>query len=711
MKHIKTKIFSASVASLAVLPLLSSCVPANIVKVNSKETLYTNYNGESESNHEACTVTYVGKEVSESGLPIAARATDCNPKAVHLKLKHYKANELANKTVVGKLGMSYTFPATTLAYTSNPLSDKTSSDPTWASGMWENNGINEMGVGVSATLTCTANHKIAVRYTDDRPCIPSEKFIKAGVGEELLPMIMAAQATSARNAMEIAAKTIDDIGAQDSNIIFAVDQHEAWLMEIYSKQQYCAVKLPDDKAFVAGNEFILDSLHDLGINASNKDQLCITSKGLLDVPKQYGYDRYIAGTSEADKDIYHLDLFNTYADEGTCANDGTNVFSPRCHMRTWRGYSLFDRTVGLTSETKYQPNTKYKPFLTPKNENGELRKLSEKDVFNVYRDEFDELVNTSSPRYDSYFASLKGTDQWRPIAVETTRAIHIMTSDASKPKWIAANQWYTPSSGNYVPFLLINNAMQSIDGEYGYYPERFEFDENCSSVLFRELNKLAWLDRTHYGLPLHEFWSAFETVYNTQMQQVIDDASKLTSIANAKDIVTNFNKHVRDIYVSQVKKTKNDLMWHIMDLPQTGKETFVPLIDLETYVKNLGWSNYNFDGTKVTFERGNVKATVTLSDGAYGSKGKITLNDSTQYDIKDSVENNKVYVDMATLNKAIAGLSEIATININDYLSKSFNHLIWIIPTTIVVAAGIGVGTYFLIKRRKNNKVIAPAQF
>jgi len=721
------KFFTVGISTLATVPLITSCVPTSVMTkiTNTSEKLYTNYNGESESKREACTVTYIGKDCTADGRPLFARATDCSPKAVHLKLKHYNANELANKTIVGKLGMEYKMPATTLAYTSCPLSDKTSDDPTWATGMWENNGINEMGVGVSATLTCSTNEQF-VGYTDENEVFHpatkadrKEEFNKAGVGEELLPIIMAAQATSARNAMEVAAKAIEENGrgAQDANIIFAVDQNEAWLMEIYTRNQYCAVKLPDDKVFVAGNEFILDSLDDLGINASNASERCIVSKGLLSMPVENGIAIFKAGKTPVQEDIYHLDLFNTYAEEGINgkarhSTGADNEFNPRCHMRTWRGYSLFDRTIGLQPETKYDATKKYEPFLTPKNEDGSVRKnLSYTDVINVYRDEFDELVDPTSPRLDQSFVDVKGTKNWRPIAVETTRAIHIMTSDATKPKWIAANEWYTPSSGNYVPFLLINNAMNSIDGEYGYYPERFEFTEDCSAVLFRELNKLGWWDRTNYGLPLQQFWTAFENVYCTQMQQVIDDASKLSKIADAKTIVTNFNKHVRDIYINQVKKTKNDLMWHIMDCPHSkaADDKFVPLIDFEQYVTDLGWSNYKFDGSTVTFDRNNVKAIYKISDGVYGSKGTLTLNGGSANKLKDSVIDGKVYVDMATLNKAILSYSAVKNININDYLNK-VNNVVWIVPLVITVALAAGIATYVIIKKKKNKKAAAQQQ-
>lgn len=132
MKNIKSKLLTVSVSTLSVVPLLSSCVPTNVMAklANTSNELHVVGSPSEESKREACTVTYVGKDVSATGTPIIARATDCNPKAVHLKLQHFKRDEIANKTIVGKLGLKYTMPEHTYAYTSCPLSAQTADDPT-----------------------------------------------------------------------------------------------------------------------------------------------------------------------------------------------------------------------------------------------------------------------------------------------------------------------------------------------------------------------------------------------------------------------------------------------------------------------------------------------------------------------------------------------------------------------------------------------------
>lgn len=694
-KKINNKLFTIGLGTIATLPLLANCLPMNVV--TNTTTLVqkaTTNNNEQKTHHEACTITYFGKNCTADHVALIARATDSGPRAFHLKLKHYKADEKAKLLIVGKNGLRYQMPDHTYAYTSCPMSSKTSDDPLWGNELWENNGINEMGVCVTCTLTCATNDA----------ALEHDPFVPSGIGEELLTAIITPQAATARQAMEIAAAAIDKYGNQDANIIMASDQNEAWLMEMYNGHQYCAVKLPDDKVCVAGNEFILDSLHDLGINEQNKDQNCILSPKLLDFAKEHGFDKYIDGTTEAQKDVFHLDLFKTYARPLTWQDEhGVIVNTDSDHMRTWRGYSLFDRSI----IEKYSSSKKYAPFFVPKDEHGNVRKdLNAHDVMEIYRDEYDEILDEKSDRYDPYFVETKKQNHLRTIAVEHTRAVHIMGSDPSLPRALSAKEWYTPSSGNYTPFIPLNSGMTSVEGEYGFYPSRFDFDENCSSVLYRELNKLAWYDRKNYGYPLQEYWRDFEDIYCHQMEQVVQDAARLSSINDAKDIITNFDKHVRDITYQAIKDAKNDLMWHIMDQPSSSHPTFIPLVDLESYVKVLGWKNYKFDGSTVTFDRNNVNCKFEISDGKVYAQGKLYV-DGTIYNLKDSVRNNKVYVDAITLKNAIRSKSEIQTVNINDYKSSSYNYLAWLIPVVFVGAVGIAVGTYFLVKKIKKDKAKA----
>lgn len=673
----------SKIMNLGLIGLTASPVATNL-NINSTTIINIPKHNVDESKLR-CTITYVGKDCTPDGLAIIARATDASPRASNSKLVKFNHNQRANATLKNVDGFEYKLPSETYAYIAAPDSPKT--DVKDDQNQFENFGINEMGVGVSCTLTCYTNATAEA----------ADNFVRTGICEEMFNQVLVPQADSARKAMEIAAKVIDEHGSAEPNIIMAIDQNEAWLMEIYTGHQYCAIKLPDDKMCVVGNEFFLNTLDELGISEANKEN-CILSKDLLNLPLHARNP--FAVFDGPTHDIYHLDLFKTYAKELGQRDPSTREEvsnTDYSHMRTWRGYSLFNPSSRYGSQ--YTFDEKYPAFFEPTDSVGRSREVSIENVMQVYRDEYDELIN--DPDFER-FTKAKQNNTLRCIAAETTRSVHIITSNPNLPKEIACNAIYCPSSANYTPYVVLNNGMNSIDGEYGYAPDRYGYDDKCSATLFRRLNALAWTDRENYGYPVQHYCESLESIYNTQMLQVINDASKL-KLNTAKKIITNFNKHVRDINIAAVKTVTEDLMWHIMDDPAPiSKHTiFNPLIDFETYLADSGWTNFNRQGNTITCKYKTSNCKLEFGEGYYREKGKITIDGQTD-DILLRCKDNKVYVDVTKINSLLVGKSEIKKVNIYDYLDKANTSVIWIAPLSIIGAAGLGVGIYFLVKKRKS---------
>jgi len=687
---------------LLTLPLAGVVTIPLVCGISSSQTTKTTLTYSSSINDEKsidekcrCTITYIGKKCAADGLPIIARTADGQTLSQsHLiKVQH---NQLANKTITNINGFEYKLPSETYAYIAAPDCPKT--DTKTEGNQYQNFAFNEMGVGLSCTLSCYSNKDTVLAEGKD-------PFVESGLCEEIMNQCIIPHAKTAKEAMLIAADIIDKHGNAEGNIIMAVDQKEAWLMEMYSGHQYCAIKLPDDKVCVAGNEFILNTLDDLGINESNKDEMCITSPDLLKFVVDNGFDKY---DDSGTKDIYHLHLFNSYAqplavfDPITGEEKSNTDYS---HMRTWRGYSLFDPSGTIAQS--YGCGDKYPPFFVPKDKNGNVRNdITVYDVMNVYRDEFDELIN--KPGFER-FTKAKADGSLRSIATDHARSIHIMTSDPNKAKEFAVNCWYCPSSANYVPYVLLNNGMNSFNDEYSYVPERYGYDDNCASTVFRKLNALAAVDRNNYGLPLQPFWQSFEKIYTKQMQQVIDDSIKLTA-SKATTILDNFNKHVRHIQIQAVRYVTQDLISHIMDdlhVAPSKHTPFDPLVDLVTYLTDLGWKDFRKNGSIITFKYNDIEGNVDIGEGYYQEPGSITIGNETKT-INVRYQDNKVYVDYYTLNELLESQQaySVKTINIYDYLIK-FNHWLWAGPLIAVAMIGVtSVLTFFAVRKKKNSKTV-----
>ena len=109
--------------SCASMPMLTACQPSSTIATND-DKIYVDNNAEVEKG--ACTITYVGKDVSTTGLAMIARCCDTRPRSANLRMKVHERDELANKTITSYDGFSYKMPEHTYRYISAPVNAKSS---------------------------------------------------------------------------------------------------------------------------------------------------------------------------------------------------------------------------------------------------------------------------------------------------------------------------------------------------------------------------------------------------------------------------------------------------------------------------------------------------------------------------------------------------------------------------------------------------------
>ncbi|MBA2711507.1 MAG: C69 family dipeptidase [Tatlockia sp.] len=172
----------------------------------------------------ACTTLIVGKNASENGKTIIARTSDTidSRRAKNLKI-YYEKDE---KSYIGL--------------------------PYWDLQFDEENDMSQVstnsnGVSISATETIQSNPEV-LRLD---PRVPAQE----GVTERNIPNLVMPDAVTARNAIDILGKAIEEKGVGGSKgfgVLFA-DKREAWYLETLSGHQWVAIQIPDDVYFVAAN--------------------------------------------------------------------------------------------------------------------------------------------------------------------------------------------------------------------------------------------------------------------------------------------------------------------------------------------------------------------------------------------------------------------------------------------------------------------------
>lgn len=653
----KALILSALTFGSIASPCLANVKTQQIVETKQEDSFET----------EACSMMYVGKNVSKDGCAIIARSSDANPNEMNHSVHIFNHNEFANKTITGKNGFAWKMPSTTYRYISTPRSKVMNKGH-----HWEVSGINENGVGVSATLTCFDND--AAEAAD--PVEPN------GISEDNITGIVAAVSKTARDGVKYLTHILDTVGSAEHNACMIIDQQEAWYVEMYTGHQYVAVKMPDDKACTIGNEFMLNTLEDF------KDEDIIPSPNLFKLAIDNKFAVFEGGT-----DNKHMHLFKTYAKALTNTPEDERITNDNCHRRTWRGYSLFAQK-DETSQS-YSSTEKYEPFFTPDND------LGVEDVIKYMRDKFENLLN--NPDFKEFKTDFDN-HVLRPVGTENGYQVHIIKSHPDLPKEISCEEWLCLSGSNYCPFIPLCNGMTKFNDYYTYQSENYGYDEKSVCCRYRDLYALGFVNRDMYGKQVEKFWTWYEWVIQQHYNQILEGV-KGKSLGYAKKVISNYLLEVQNWTTETVFKMANDLMFHIMDDNKSTNPNptlFNAFVSAKAYAELYGWKyQYNKKEMKATLTQGNDSIIIEGSN-QWNVTGKIIRNATHEVAITTQIKDNELYIPIPVADTYLAAGRELVDINIGDYDNHELG---WIIPVSILTpisVGGIGAATvHYLSKKRK----------
>lgn len=174
----------------------------------------------------ACISIMVGKKAAMDGVNYIARNEDnfvANwPKRFFVQQSVSRRNETYTSPY-NKLSVK--LPESGYRYTSSP---NASQDEGW----YEEDGINEKNVGMSATESVVANEKV----------LAYDPLIEDGVAEDSIVTLVLPYIDSARGGVEF------------------FDEDEIWYMELATGHHWVATRIPDDCYAVAANQMAFKSL-------------------------------------------------------------------------------------------------------------------------------------------------------------------------------------------------------------------------------------------------------------------------------------------------------------------------------------------------------------------------------------------------------------------------------------------------------------------
>ena len=480
----------------------------------------------------ACTGVYIGREATTDGSVIIARSNDTQgnyPQRMTVVPRIEQAQD-RQMPVDNERSSFFDLPSTTFKYIGTPF--MASAQLENGTGMDDAVCINEYGVAMTMSVTAFSN----------KAAMTADPWVTHGITETTMNQLVIAVSRSAREAVQKLAQLIDQYGSSETNIAMIIDQKEAWYVEMYTGHQYAAVKLPEDKVSVFGNEFNLEYLSDYAD--------CITSENLEKLAVENGFAVYGKNGE--------LNLLATYA--------GPETVEDYSHMRTWIGHKL----LAPSAYGDYDKNDRYPLVFTPEN------RVSLESVMELMRNRYE-----GTP----YSPDETGRIDMRVIGTDTSLSVHIVHLRPELPPALAGTAWVSVAPAPYGVFVPLNILCEEPSDAYAAnQPEDrihcFESD-TYPWYTFKELNTLCLTDYKIYGIPVREYWHTAEKHMIDSMAAELEEVNQLlkTDPAQAQREMTKYCTGLQEKAFDDAKALLNEVRWAMSANSNTMKMGINPETD------------------------------------------------------------------------------------------------------------------------------------
>ncbi len=479
----------------------------------------------------ACTAVYVGKEASDDGTVIIARSNDSQGiMGNYVKIMEAKNKAGRKMPVDGKQKVLEELPEETYRCIATPWLDSTAD----ANGPAIDAAVctNEKGVAMTMSVTAFSNKK----------ALEADPLVEDGLTENTANDLVVCQADSAREATEDLLGLIDTYGSSESNIALITDQKETWYIEIYTGHQYAAVKLPEDKVSVFGNEFQLEYISDY--------EDSFLSPELESLAAEKGFAIY--GENQ------ELNLLSTYS--------GSETVKDYCHMRTWIGHQILAPSI---YKYDYDKKVNYPLCFVPDH------KVSVQDVMELLRNRYEDTP---------YYLEETKRKDILPIGTVTALSVHVIQVYPDLPSDMCSVLWESTGPAVYGVFVPISNMALSVSEPYGLNQsakDQGKYDtDHYPYYRFKEISTLCSEKNNCriYGKPVREYWHGAETSMISGMKEVLERAAGLDH-DTAAGYITDYCNGLQNQAFSDSGRILNDVRWYLSENSSEIKYD----LDLETF--------------------------------------------------------------------------------------------------------------------------------
>ncbi|MBL4950841.1 C69 family dipeptidase [Neobacillus sp. YIM B02564] len=448
----------------------------------------------------ACTSVFAGKKATADGSVLVARNEDVSSAwSKHVKVFPRKTHKKGEKQKF-VTGLTVTQPSVSYKYIAVPDWDP-------SEGPFEEAGINEYGVAVSATNSAYANEKAE----------KADPFIAKGVTESVIPSLILPRVKTARDGAKLLGQYIEKYGSAEANGLAIADKNEIWYFEVATGHQWVAERVPDTKYLIVANGLRIDNYN------QNDTKNFMGSKTVI----SYAVGKGLITNYSKDKPF---DFAGTYGEVGQKYNS----------RREWWGERTF--TPSITQNAELQ---RYPLFMTPD------KKITPKQVMKFLGSHYE-----GTP-YDP--STPTGKDE-RAVGVDRTVESHVIQLRANK---INNVMWLSLANPEYSVYLPFYAAILDTPTAYKHGNDIFSTDS--AYWAFRAPAALAATDPANLGVGVKNYWGKYEDKLLAKQPSVEKEALNLykKDPKKAIDYLNKYsNKTAEDAY-SKSKTLRNELITKI----------------------------------------------------------------------------------------------------------------------------------------------------
>ena len=217
-----------------------------------------------------CTTILVGKKASCDGSTMIARNDDSG--AGHFTPKKFVVVKPEDQPKVYQSVISHVkveLPENPMRYTAVPNAVE-------GEGIWAASGVNEAGVGMTATETITSNPRVlgADPLVVCQPAEEGKEEAPGGIGEEDIVCLVLPYIRSAREGVKRLGSLLEQYGTYEMNGIAFQDLDEIWWLETIGGHHWMARRVPDEAYVVMPNQLGIDSFDLEDAFGAQKTHMC-----------------------------------------------------------------------------------------------------------------------------------------------------------------------------------------------------------------------------------------------------------------------------------------------------------------------------------------------------------------------------------------------------------------------------------------------------